>query len=528
MREIIEAFIEKATGNAGAKVVVPERPELGDYSTNAPFVWTKQLKMAPLDIAKSAAEKIRQADTEGLFTKVEAAPPGFLNFWVSPSAIAKEVERLVKAKKLAEPVSQPKKINIEFISANPTGPMTMANGRGGFLGDVLANVLEAAGHKVTREYYINDAGNQIKTLGESILAALGQLPAKEEHYQGDYVKKIAKELAKKIKPKASSEEIGRLAADILLTQIKQSAKNVGISFDVWFSEFKKLRGPKGLVLMLLAMLEQKGLVATHEGAKWLKSGDDGDEKDRVLVKSDGQPTYFLSDIAYHYDKLVLRKFDLAIDIWGADHHGYVARLKGGVKALQMNPERLQIIITQLVRLVENGKEVKMSKRAGEFITLDELIQEVGKDSARFFFLMHSPDTHMDFDMGLAKEKSNKNPVYYVQYAYVRCLSILEKAKAKSTMKLQLTGLKSEAELGLMKELIQLPDIIQQTAEDYQVSRLTRYATDLARALHNFYEKERVIGVEPEMMKSRLSLVMAAKTILEKLFGVIGIAAPKKM
>lgn len=536
MVDKIKEAVKKATGKELGEVVVPERSEFGDYSTNAPFLWAKALKMSPLEIAKEAAEKIKEADADRLFSKVEAAPPGFINFWISKNALIKELVKILNFPSSLKLRKGKQKICLEFISANPTGPVTMANGRGGFLGDTLANVLETAGHSVTREYYINDAGNQIKTLGESILAALGKAPAKEEHYQGEYVKEIAKELARKIKPKNSPEEIGRLATTIFIKQAKKSIEKIGVKFDVWFSEFKKLRGAKGLNFLVLSLLKQKGLVVEHDGAQWLQSGDIADplrpgpseasEKDRVLVKSDGQPTYFLSDLAYHYDKFFRRRFDLAINIWGADHHGYVARLKSGVKALGVNPDRLQILVTQLVRLVENGQEVRMSKRTGEFITLDELIKDVGADATRFFFLMYTPDTHMDFDLNLAKEKSLKNPVYYAQYAYVRCLSILKKAKGIKGIGLE--NLSSENDLAVIKELIRWPEIVRQTAMDYQVSRLTRYALELARTFHNFYEKERVITEDQTLTRARLALVAAAKTIFERLFKLIGISAPKKM
>lgn len=317
-----------------------------------------------------------------------------------------------------------------------------------------------------------------------------------------------------------------MAAAILLKEIQKSLKGAGIDFDVWFSEQKNLRG-NGEIKKTLELLKQKGLVEKKEGAVWLKTSDIADDKDRVLVKSDGNPTYFLADTAYHYDKLVKRKFDKAIDIWGADHHGYVARLKSGVKALGIDPNRLKILLTQLVRLTENGREIRMSKRTGEFITMDELISEVGKDAARFFFLMHAPETHMDFDLALAKEKSNKNPVYYAQYAYVRCGSILAKSKVKK-IKANWDLLKSKSELQLMCELVKLPDLIWQTAQDCQVSRLARYVLEIAHAFHNFYEKERVITDDKELMSARLALVAAAREILGKALDLLGLSKPKKM
>ncbi|MBI2024965.1 MAG: arginine--tRNA ligase [Candidatus Harrisonbacteria bacterium] len=526
----IEEIIKKVVGD-GVRFLVTasEKPEFGHYSTNVAFsVGGDPQKLANEILRQASAFAKASADKQNLFDKVEAKGK-FINFWISKEALIKELDGVLKSKKPHSLLKlwRARKINLEFISANPTGPLTMANGRGGFLGDVLANVLELAGNKVTREYYINDAGNQVKLLGESVLLArrsLGEGGGAIPHYQGGYVK----DLAKKIKSK-NAEEAGREAASILLKEIQKSTKIVGIEFDIWFSEYEKLR-KGGEVKKILDLLEKKGMLEKKEGAVWLKTSDIADEKDRVLVKSDGQPTYFLTDLAYHYDKFVKRESGLAIDIWGADHHGYVARLKSGVKALGIDPEKLKIIITQLVRLIEGGKEVKMSKRAGEFITLDDLVGEVGKDAVRFFFLMHSPDTHMDFDLALAKEKSQKNPVYYVQYAYVRCGSILEKAKIKS-IKHQASSIKkleSASELALLRELVKWPDVVRQTAEDYQVHRLTRYASEIARAFHNFYEKERVIDEKGSIDEGKLALVLAARQILEKVFDTLGISKLEKM
>ena len=560
----IRKILEKAVGKEAGQVFISERPEFGNYSTNAAFLLAKDLKKPPLEIAKELVAKIEKEERgkkkeERLFSKVEAAPPGFVNFWLSPAALQKELVNVLRntclpaGRRKKYEYTKKAKINIEFISANPTGPLTMANGRGGFLGDVIANVLENVGMKVTREYYINDAGNQIRLLGESILAALGKISAKEEHYRGEYVKKLAGRLRNtkdlRIYEK-DTEKLGRLAAAELLKQIKKSVKNAGIKFDVWFSEYEELRSSsrtnaektrtdaeaiqKGSKIQnVLELLEKKGLIEKKEGAVWLKTSDIADEKDRVLVESNGEPTYFLADIAYHYDKFIKRKFDKAIVIWGADHHGYVARLKSGLKAIGIAPEKLRIIITQLVRLVKKGEEARMSKRKGEFVTLDDLIREVGADAARFFFLMQSPDTHMDFDLELAKERSMKNPVYYAQYAYVRCLSILRKSKIQSSKSKTISNAKfqnlnSESELNLIRELIKLPYMIQQTAEDYQVNRLTRYVGEIARAFHNFYEKERVIGEPKEIMEARLVLVSATQNVLGRVFDILGIDKPKKM
>ncbi len=510
----IEEVINSVVGSDKKFLVsASDKSDFGHYSTNVAF----SVKENPAALA----EKIKQAGGD-FFEKTEAKGK-FINLWISRSALAEGVVEAIEFKQLK---TKGEKINLEFISANPTGPLTMANGRGGFWGDVLANVLELAGHEVTREYYINDAGNQIRLLGESVLAALGKAEPKEEHYRGEYIKEVAEGLEKKVK-EGDAEQTGRMAAKILLKQIQESLKAAGINFDVWFSEYENLRGDNGLIGKVLAILEKSGLVEDKEGARWLKTSEIADDKDRVLVKSDGQPTYFLADLAYHYDKFINRKFDKAIDIWGADHHGYIARLKAGVKALGFDPEKLKIIITQLVRLVEGGEEKKMSKRKGEFVTLDELIKDVGPDAARFFFLLHTPESHMDFDLALAKERSAKNPVYYAQYAYVRCGSILEKAGVKK-VKGNWDLLKNDSELALMRELVKLPDVVWQSAGDYNVSRLARYAMDIARRFHDFYEKERVIEAEAGIKEARLALVAATREILAKLFKILGISAPEKM
>ncbi len=579
VNEIKNLIKQAVSAEIDIEVSASDKPEFGHYSTNAAFKFTPTSKASsglagksPFEIAKELALKLGNPSTSSgsIFAKIEAVQPGFINFWLKPEIFQGELKKILKEKKNFGNLNpkpstlNPKKINLEFVSANPTGPLTMANGRGGFYGDVLANVLEKTGHKVTREYYVNDAGNQVRLLGESILAELGKAEPAENHYKGGYIKDLAKsflptgDVPKGQKSKVSAqgrsasggksqnaEQVGKMATKILLKEIKTSLKKAGIKHDKWFSENANLR-KKGELKKVLEFLKKKGVAEEKDGATWfIPSGVEGlgdlpaealAKEGGVLVKSDGNPTYFLADLAYHYDKLIKRKFDLAIDIWGADHHGYAQRMKKGVEALGLNPERLKILITQLVRLVSGGKEVRMSKRKGEFITMDNLLEEVGTDASRFFFLMHSLDTHMDFDLDLAKEKSNKNPVFYAQYALVRCGNILRKSKVEKSLpagrqgksKVDLALLNSDSEIRLMLELIKFPDLIAQTSEDYQVHRLTKYAGDVAGALHNFYEHERVVGVEKNLEQSRLALVSATKIVLENLFDILGISKPKKM
>ncbi len=524
MIEQITKLIKGIVGEGPKFNVTPsEKPEFGHYATNVAFM----VKEDPAALVEKLLVVGR-----GLFSKVSATGK-FINFWIAPAAFQNELKEILKAGKSYgdSKIRGNKKVQLEFISANPTGPLTMANGRGGFLGDALANVLKKSGYNVEKEYYVNDAGNQVRLLGESILAAAGKIESAESHYKGAYVKALGKSLVKEVRSGASAADLGRLAANVLLGGVKQSVKQAGINFDHWFSEYENLH-QKGELKKVLQLLAEKGLVEEKEGAKWLKGGTAEEQKDRVLVKSDGQPTYFLADLAYHYDKFIRRKFEEAIVIWGADHHGYVARLKSGVAALGVDPKNLKIILAQLVRLIEDGKEVKMSKRSGEFITLDDLLAEVGKDAARFFFLMHNPDTHMDFDMTLAKERSQKNPVYYAQYAAVRCASIAAKSGLRGLIaKLfspKLEKLTAESEMNLMKELSKFPDLVLQTAKDYQVSRLARYSLEVARALNNFYEKEHVLVKDLGLMGARLALVRATRIVLENVLGVLGVEIPAKM
>ncbi len=514
--------------------------QFGDYSSNVAFRLAKPLHKSPLAVAEALATALRAADVDHYFERVEFVAPGFLNFFIAPALLVKSLAVVADgdnnvALRLTQGLG--KKINVEFISANPTGPLTMANGRGGFFGDVLSNVLAAVGYEVTREYYINDAGVQIRRLGESVLASLGLIPKTEEQYQGEYVADLAKKYEAQIRPMTDAEEVGRLIAVDLLEQIKQSTARAGIRFDVWFSEYRDLR-QQGALETTLELLRSLGKIEVRDGATWLVATSDKRPAtsfgggDRVLVKSDGNFTYLLADIAHHRVKFIDQKFDASILILGADHHGYVAPLRAGVEALGVARERFTPLIAQLVRLVRDGEEVRMSKRKGEFITLDELLDEVGVDTTRFFFLMYSLDTHMDFDLALAKERSVKNPVYYVQYAFVRTQSILEKSKIKVQKSKISIGdfkvLKTESEMRLMKLLVQYPDVLLRTANDYQVHRLTQYALTLARALHHFYESERVVGDDVALTEARLALVAATKSIFEQLFRVLGISAPKEM
>ena len=549
MKELIKTYlldiIRKLAPDFRENVLVeiPENKEYGDYTTNVAFVLSKILKKSPQEIAEYLVSKLEKQKISD-FSKIESRN-GFVNFYLSENYLYGKLEEILKKKKNYRSPTSITSINIEFISANPTGPLTLGNGRGGFYGDVLANILGTQGYKITREYYINDRGEQILALGRSIKKSQGfessSIPGIEELakgegripginaigdgnlYKGEYINELAKQIDKKL----NAEEAGQKAAELILkTYIKPIIKMAGMKFDNWFSE--KTLYAKGGYEKIMADLMRKNLVYEKDGATWLKTTEFGDNDDRVLIKTSGEETYFTSDILYHIDKIKVRKFDKVIDIWGADHHGYAPRLKAALKALGVSGDSLKIIISQLVCLIKDGKEMKISKRAGNFITLGELIGEVGLDAARFYFLMYSPDTHMDFDIGLAKERSQKNPVYYAQYAHARAVSILRKATSDKRQATNLNFLKEKEELNLIRKLIEFPELLGKISVNYEVHRLPRYSLELAREFHNFYEKCRVITEDKTLTSARLNLVTAIKIVLANALNLMGIKAPDKM
>lgn len=506
------------------EILVPENDKFGHYSTNLALRLAKLRNRNPMEIAENIKNQIlKNKDNNLFFEKIEIATPGFINFWLSKELLHKELKEILKKKENygSSDLGKNKKINIEFISANPTGQLTIGNGRGGFLGDVLAKILEFAGYHITREYYVNNAkvSTQIKELGKT---ALGEGTS----YKTNDLEVKIKNLETKFKKLTDYGEAGYLLAEKIQKENQEFiAKDLKIKFDKWFNEEDLYQS--GVTEKLLKVLEKKKLVYKKEEALWFKTKEFGDSEDRVLVRSTGEPTYFLSDLAYHLDKLKIRKFYQAIDIWGADHHGYLPRLRAGLKALNVSEDKLKAIITQLVRLKKRGVEVKMSKRAGEFITLKDLIEETGLDAVRFFFLMSSPDTHMDFDLDLAKEQSLKNPVYYVQYAAVRCGSILKKSKINlpaggQKSKINYELLNTPEDINLVRMLARFPEIVKAAAENYNPQVLVRFALDLAREFHNFYEKERIIGEENDLMSARLELLRAAQIIFRNIFAILGL------
>jgi len=488
------------------------RKEHGDYSSNIAFLLAKEAKKSPRETARIIKDKIFQGKPK-IIERVENLN-GFLNFFLSGAYLARTIRDILEKKEnfARLKIGRGQKVNLEFISANPTGPLHLGNARGGFCGDVLANVLERAGYRTAREYYVNDMGRQVLFLANS-------LKGKEPSYKNEYIQELKKR----------KEKDPKKAIRFIVSQIKKTTKRMGIKFDKWVYESSLEKEKKAC----LDLLKKKNLVYQKDNALWFKSSRFGDDKDRVLLRSRektiySQDTYFLSDIAYLKNKFD-RGFDRLIFFLGAEHFGYLPRLKAAAQALGFERERIRPIIFQLVKLFEKGKEVKMSKRKGSYITIDELLDEVGVDAARFFFLLRSYNNHLLFDLDLAKEQSEKNPVFYIQYAHARICSILKKAKVgRAKPQWGYKGPNHPKELQLIKKLIIFPEIIEQTAKDYQIQRLPQYALGLATAFHQFYQECQVISKNKKLSQSRLGLVLATKIILKEALSLMGISAPEKM
>ena len=522
-------------------VEVPKDKSHGDFATNAAMLLTKQAKMKPRDIAQAIVDSLNK-DSK-LIEKVEIAGPGFINFYLSQNWLY-DILPVVEAQDIAYgsvDIGKGEKVQVEFVSANPTGLLHMGNARGGALGDSLANLLKMAGYDVTKEFYINDAGNQIVNLGLSLEARYRQLLGEtdceipENGYHGQDIIDTAQRIVDAVGdsylqlPEAERQEkMIATALDEKIAAIKSGLAEFGVEYDVWFSE--TTLHESGAVKEVVDLLTEKGLTYEKDGAIWLKTTDFGEEKDEVLIRSNGIPTYFAADIAYHKNKFD-RGFKRVINIWGADHHGHVARMKRSMDAIGYNGDDLTVLLMQLVRLYQNGEVVRMSKRTGQYVTLQELIEDVGKDAARYFFIMRNPDSHLDFDLDLAKEQSSDNPVYYVQYAHARINSIL-KATGKAVPKAadcDLTLLKDEAELELIRKIANLPTEVAYAAEQLEPYRMARYATELATLFHSFYNSCRVINEDNEALtNARLVLVNAARITLRNVLTMLGVSAPERM
>lgn len=499
----------------------PNDERFGEYTSNIALIAAKIVGRNPRELAELIKNQLAASSEQRLFEKIEVAGPGHLNLYLTQSVLGGAVEEIAARKDQYGTSDQGagQSVNNEFVSANPTGPLHLGNGRGGFFGDTLSRILRKAGYAVTNEYYVNDAGEQVMKLGHSVLKD------EEAVYGGEYIDRLAES-----NQQTTVRETGEWAAEYILKQyIQPTLKDqMRIAFDVFTSEKREVIG-QGYVERALEIFKEKQLSFETDGALWLKTTDFGDDKDRVLVKSDGTKTYFASDCGYLLFKME-RGFSRLILTLGADHHGYRARIEAAAKALGF-AGRFDFVFVQLVRLMKDGQEVRMSKRAGNVVSIDELIERVGPDVARFFFLVYSPDTHMNFDLGLAEERSQKNPVYYVQYAHARLASVLAKAEEAGLDpdRGDTARLLDPKERLLLAELLSFPDLILDTAEDYAVHRLPQYAIRLADRLHSFYDACRVIDAEqPEISEARLRLVKSAKIVLSETLRLIGVSAPEKM
>ena len=514
-------------------IEVPREKGHGDYATNLAMVLAGQAGMNPRKIAEIIVENFESDIVED----INIAGPGFINFklknawlWNNLKIITKRAADYGKID-----AGKGKRVQVEFVSVNPTGPLHVGHSRGAVVGDVTASIMEAAGYDVEKEYYINDAGNQMDILGKSTLLRyreiLGEdIEMPEDVYAGDYIKEIAQDLYDEHgaelmeKDEEQQLEICReYAYQEMLADIEEDLEEFGIEFDNWFSE-RTLHPDK--IEQAIDLLRDKGYIFEKEDALWFKSTDFGDDKDRVIIKSDGSPTYLAADMAYHLDKLE-RGFDKLINVWGADHHGYIPRMKAVIEAFGYDKDILEVIVVQMVTLLRNGKKVPMSKRAGSFVTMKEVNQEVGTDAARYYYVMRSTDSHLDFDLELAKEESSNNPVYYVQYAHARIHSILNNAELEADAK-NLDLLTHEAEIDLMKMLAKFPEEIKMISESRQPHHLTTYAYDLATAFHSFYNNCRVNTDSEQLAQARLYLVNAARQVLKNVLTLLGISAPEQM
>ena len=518
---------------------IPREKAHGDFATNVAMLLSKENRKAPRQIAQIILDNF--ANIQQYVEKIEIAGPGFINFYLGTVWLYEVLPLVIKEDKRygCSDLGQGKRIQVEFVSANPTGLLHMGNARGAALGDSLCNVLTAAGYEVTREFYINDAGNQIENFGKSLEARYLQLLGQEadfpeEGYHGEdiieTVKNIIAEEGDKylqVETELRREFLIQKALEEKINNIKRDLARFGVEYDVWFSE--QSLHDSGAITQTIQELQHKGLVYEKEGALWFRTTELGEEKDEVIVRSNGLATYFAADIAYHKNKFE-RGFEKVINIWGADHHGHVARMKGAMEALGYDPDNLQVILMQLVRLFRGGEIVRMSKRSGQYITLSELIDEVGRDAARFFFVMRSPDSHLEFDLDLAKKESADNPVYYVQYAHARINSILLASPEKLAQPedVDFTLLKEEAELALIRKIAEFPDEIEGVALSYEPHHLTRYAHELASLFHSFYNSCRVLTDEQDLRRARLYLVNAARITLRNVLLLLGVSAPEKM
>jgi len=517
----------------------PQNPEHGDFASGLPLKLARTMRMPPMAIAEKISEHIVPPPQ---IDRLWIAPPGFINFTLREDWLSTLVEPILAVGESYGDIDlgKGKRVQVEFVSVNPTGPLHVGHGRGAVLGSTLANVLTASGYAIEKEYYINDMGNQIDNFGRSLYARSQQCLGKEaamppDGYYGSYMIDLAKEIAQEqgdkflwLPESEAASQLAEIGIVKVLQRIKEDLELLNVNFDTWFSERSLYQG--GQYNRAMELLQSGGYIAKKENATWFESTSLGEDKDNVLVRSDGFPTYFASDIAYHYNKFVERRFDWVIDIWGADHQGHVPRMKAMLKALGQDPEQLKVILCQLVTLRRGREIVKVSKRSGDIITLREVIDEVGLDACRFLFLARSADSQMDFDLELAKRQSADNPVYYVQYAHARIASIIRLAEHREIDYSQgdVSLLTTEPELTLIRRLILLPEIVERVALTLEPHHLPYYAQDLATGFHSFYKQCRVVSEDEALTKARLKLVRATQIALAKILRLMGMTAPEKM
>ncbi len=550
IKEILAGAIKNAALSAIAKgtikegelpevlLEVPPQKEFGDFASNFAMQSARTLKCNPRMVAQAVIDNLDCAYVE----KAEIAGPGFINFYLKDNWLSDMFAHIVEAGENYGNLTAPsdEKIQIEYVSANPTGPLHVGHGRGAAVGSSLANLMKAAGYNVTREYYINDAGNQINNLAASVnaryLEAFGiDVEFPENGYHGhdiidtaERIKRIYGDKFLHMDEEKRIEEFRTIALKEKLAALKEDLEAFNVTYDVWFSEQTLHDGNK--IKEACDYLTERGYMYEKDGALWLKATEYGDDKDRVVIRDNGVPTYFAADIAYHRNKFE-RGFDRVINLWGADHHGYIARMKAAVGALGYNPDQLEVLILQMVSLYRNGELVKMSKRTGQSVTLNELIEEVGTDAARFFFVMRSIDSQLDFDLTLATEKSNENPVYYIQYAHARICSIfrqLKEAGIEEAASADYSLLTEPTETELIKKLGEYPELIAAAAKERAVHRVAHYVHELAGLFHSFYNQCRILGVDPELQQARIKLVKATQHVLRHALGILGVSAPERM
>jgi arginyl-tRNA synthetase len=512
----------------------PPKPELGDYSSNAAMLLAAPLGESPRDVAARLAAELEQQLGDGMVDRIEVAGPGFVNFFLADgwyrqamASLAAPGERLAGTK-----TDSPERILVEFVSANPTGPLHIGGGRHAAYGDALVRLLEAVGHEVQREFYVNDAGGQVDRFAASIAARMRGEEPPEDGYEGDYVIALGEQIAGEGIEPDDLVAIGNRGVELILENVRATLDRFGVRFDTWFSE-RDLYS-RGEVDAALAQLDAQGHTYRSEEALWLRTTSFGDDKDRVLIRANGEPTYLAADVAYHWDKLE-RGFERLVDVLGADHHGYVARLRAAIAGLGADPERFEALIMRLVHIVESGERAQMSKRSGDFVSLDELLDDIDVDAARWFMLWRSHDTTVDLDLELARRQSNDNPVYYVQYAHARIASILRKAEREPARVAAGAGADTPgtalepSERELIKRLLEFPGEVGEAAERRAPHRICTYSTAVAADFHGFYRDCQVVGAEGEGVEdARLALALLTKRTIADALSLLGISAPERM